>query len=97
MRYLLRRFVAWFVIALLLLTALWGCTNGRVINANRFGITDRTEERIVLGTTSKIRTLDPADANEFFISNVFYNTLERLYTYKEGSNEIVPQLATKNE
>ena len=65
MRYLLRRFVAWFVIALLLLTALWGCTNGRVINANRFGITDRTEERIVLGTTSKIRTLDPADTTGY--------------------------------
>ena len=46
-----------------------------------------------MGTTSKIRTIDPADANEFFISNIFYNTLERLYTYKEGSNEIIPQLA----
>jgi peptide/nickel transport system substrate-binding protein len=94
MRYLLRRFLAWFAIALILITALWGCTNGRT-STNKLGITDRTAERIVLGTTSKIRTLDPADANEFFISNVFYNTLERLYTYKEGSSEIVPQLATE--
>ena len=94
MRYLLRRFLAWFAIALILITALWGCTNGRA-STNKLGISDRTAERIVLGTTSKIRTLDPADANEFFISNVFYNTLERLYTYKEGSSEIVPQLATE--
>ncbi|WP_271255205.1 ABC transporter substrate-binding protein [Pseudanabaena sp. Chao 1811] len=95
MRYLLRRFWAWLAIALLIAIAMFGCTNGKNINnGNKLGISDRTEERIVLGTTSKIRTLDPADANEFFISNVFYNTLERLYTYKEGSNEIVPQLAT---
>ena len=94
MRYLLRRFLAWFAIALILITALWGCTNGRA-STNKLGISDSTAERIVLGTTSKIRTLDPADANEFFISNVFYNTLERLYTYKEGSSEIVPQLATE--
>jgi len=94
MRYLLRRFLAWFAISIILVTALWGCTNGKTGN-NKLGISDRTAERIVLGTTSKIRTLDPADANEFFISNVFYNTLERLYTYKEGSSEIVPQLATE--
>ena len=97
MRYLLRRFGAWFAIALLLSTVLFGCTHGKNFNnsnSNKLGISDRVNERIILGTTSKIRTLDPADANEFFISNVFYNTLERLYTYKEGSNEIVPQLAT---
>ncbi len=95
MRYLLRRFFAWFAIALLVITALWGCGNSKSITngTNRLGISDRTSERIVLGTTSKIRTLDPADANEFFSSNIFYNSLERLYTYKEGTNELIPQLA----
>ncbi|MFN9466788.1 MAG: ABC transporter substrate-binding protein, partial [Pseudanabaena sp.] len=93
MRYLLRRFLAWFAIAIITITTLFACTNGKIINNGKLGISDRTDERIVLGTTSKIRTLDPADANEFFISNIFYNTLERLYTYKEGSNEIIPQLA----
>jgi peptide/nickel transport system substrate-binding protein len=96
MKYLLRRSFTWFAIALITLTTLVACNNinnGKAINSNKLGISDRTNERIVLGTTSKIRTLDPADANEFFVSNVFYNTLERLYTYKEGSNEIVPQLA----
>ena len=95
MGYLLRRFLAWFAIALIVVTALFACSNGKLINnGNKSGIGDRIDKRIVIGTTSKIRTLDPADANEFFISNIFYNTLERLYTYKEASNEIVPQLAT---
>ena len=95
MKYSLRRFFTWFAIALITITALFACTNGKLVNGSKLGLSDRSSERIVLGTTSKIRTLDPADANEFFISNVFYNTLERLYTYKEGSNEIVPQLATE--
>jgi peptide/nickel transport system substrate-binding protein len=96
MRYLLRRFGTWFAIAIITLTVLVACNNGKINNSViKLGISDRTNERIVLGTTSKIRTLDPADANEFFISNVFYNTLERLYTFKEGSDQIVPQLATE--
>ncbi|OIP78768.1 MAG: peptide ABC transporter substrate-binding protein [Oscillatoriales cyanobacterium CG2_30_44_21] len=95
MRYLLRRFGTWFAIAIITLMALVSCNGSQISNnVNRWGISDRTTERIVIGTTSKIRTLDPADANEFFISNVFYNTLERLYTFKEGSDEIVPQLAS---
>ncbi|NUN65938.1 peptide ABC transporter substrate-binding protein [Pseudanabaena biceps] len=94
MRYLLRRFWVWVTIALMISSALVACTSKANSNLQKMGISDRTSDRIILGTTSKIRTLDPADANEFFISNVFYNTLERLYTYKEGSNEIVPQLAT---
>lgn len=96
MRYLPRRLGIWLAIAIITLTALVACNGDKVSNnANKLGISDRTNERIVLGTTSKIRTLDPADANEFFISNVFYNTLERLYTFKEGSDEIIPQLATE--
>ncbi|PZU99944.1 MAG: peptide ABC transporter substrate-binding protein [Pseudanabaena sp.] len=96
MRYLLRRVGTWFAIAIITLAALVACSSSQVTNNfNRLGISDRTNERIVLGTSSKIRTLDPADASEFFISNVFYNTLERLYTFKEGSDEIVPQLATE--
>jgi len=95
MKYSLRRFFAWLAISLITITALFACSTGKVVNGIRLGLSDRSNERIVLGTTSKVRTLDPADANEFFISNVFYNTLERLYTYKEGSNEIVPQLASE--
>ena len=50
--------------------------------------------RITIGTTAKIRTLDPADADNFIASNILYNTTERLYTYKPGTTELVPQLAT---
>ncbi|PZD73737.1 putative D,D-dipeptide-binding periplasmic protein DdpA [Acaryochloris thomasi RCC1774] len=47
---------------------------------------------LTLGTTAKIRTLDPADAYKVFTGNLLYNLGDRLYTYKEG--ELVPQLAT---
>ena len=47
MRYLLRRFFAWFAIALITLTTLFACTNGKITNnVNRLGISDRTDERI---------------------------------------------------
>ena len=49
---------------------------------------------IVLGTTATVRTLDPADNTGFFVSNILYNTTDRLYTYKPGTTEILPQLAT---
>jgi peptide/nickel transport system substrate-binding protein len=50
--------------------------------------------RITIGTTSTIKTLDPADAYDQFTGNIHFNTLERLYTYKPGTTELVPQLAT---
>lgn len=50
--------------------------------------------RIVLGTTAKVRTLDPADATEILASNLLYNLGDRLYAYKPGTNELQPQLAT---
>ncbi len=54
----------------------------------------RDPSRIVIGTTAKIRTLDPADADNFIASNILYNTTETLYTYKGGSTELIPQLAS---
>ena len=32
MKYLLRRFLAWFAIALIVVTALFACSNGKLIN-----------------------------------------------------------------
>ncbi len=49
--------------------------------------------RIVLGTTSAISTLDPADAYATFTGTLLYNLGDRLYTYKLGTNELEPQLA----
>ncbi|MEW6494819.1 MAG: ABC transporter substrate-binding protein [Cyanobacteriota bacterium] len=51
--------------------------------------------RLIVGTTLKPRTLDPADAYELAVSNVLYSLGDRLYTYKLGTDELEPQLATK--
>jgi peptide/nickel transport system substrate-binding protein len=75
------------LVCLILASLLFAC------NTNFSQNQGNPPERITIGTTSKIRTLDPADANEFFPSNILYNTTERLYTYKLGTTEIVPQLA----
>ena len=51
--------------------------------------------RITIGTTLKSRTIDPADAYEVISGNLHYNLGDRLYGYKLGTTELVPQLATK--
>ncbi|NJP10389.1 MAG: peptide ABC transporter substrate-binding protein [Leptolyngbyaceae cyanobacterium RU_5_1] len=51
-------------------------------------------DRIVLGTTATISTLDPADAYGIFSGALIYNLGDRLYTYKLGTNDLEPQLAT---
>ncbi len=49
--------------------------------------------RITIGTTSTIRTLDPADAYDLISGNVLFNVCDRLYTYKVGTTDLIPQLA----
>jgi peptide/nickel transport system substrate-binding protein len=49
--------------------------------------------QIVIGTTSPIRTLDPADAYEFWAGNILVHLTDRLYTYRPGTTELMPQLA----
>jgi peptide/nickel transport system substrate-binding protein len=51
-------------------------------------------DRVVIGTTAKIRTLDPADAYEVFSGNLLYNLGDRLYAYELGTSKLKPQLAT---
>ena len=51
-------------------------------------------DRIVLGTTTNISTIDPADAYSTFAGTLLYNLGDRLYTYQTGSGDLVPQLAT---
>jgi peptide/nickel transport system substrate-binding protein len=55
---------------------------------------DTNSQRITLGTTGKIRTLDPADAYEILSGNLLYNLGDRLYTNKPGTTDLEPQLAT---
>ena len=50
--------------------------------------------RVTLGTTLEVRTLDPADAYELFPGILLYNMGDRLYTYKPGTTELEPQLAS---
>lgn len=51
-------------------------------------------DRIVLGTTATISTLDPADAYAILSGTLLYNLGETLYTYQLGTNELQPKLAT---
>jgi len=50
--------------------------------------------RVTMGTTQKVRTLDPADAYDIFTGILLFNMGDRLYTYKPGTTELIPQLAT---
>ena len=56
--------------------------------------TTNNDGRISVGTTLKPRTLDPADSYELAGLNIIYNVGESLYTYKSGTTEIEPLLAT---
>src|SRR4028118_679085 len=51
--------------------------------------------RVTMGTTLKARTVDPADAYEIFPGILLHNMGDRLYTYKPGTTELAPQLATE--
>jgi peptide/nickel transport system substrate-binding protein len=52
-------------------------------------------DRLVIGTTSKFRTLDPADSYEVLSGNLLYNLGDRLYDYEKGSSKLKPKLATE--
>lgn len=52
------------------------------------------QDTIVLGTTDKITTLDPANSYDYWTWFVFQNTAQALVGFKPGTTEIVPQLAT---
>ena len=57
--------------------------------------TQTQPEQLVVGiNTSRIRTLDPADAYEIASGNLLYNLGDRLYTYEPGSGKLIPQLAS---
>ncbi len=51
------------------------------------------KDAIVIGTTDRIVTLDPANAYDYFSCNVIRNIMSGLVDYKLGTSEIVPALA----
>ncbi len=54
-----------------------------------------TTQRLSIGTTLKLRTIDPADSYEQASATWINNLGERLYTYQVGTTKIIPQLATE--
>jgi len=54
-----------------------------------------SQGRITIGLTDPPRTLDPADGYEVYTSNIITSLGDRLYTYKKGTLELEPQLATQ--
>ena len=83
------RFWGWLISVCVLVVA----CQGNPSNSDRVGDGEQPD-RLVLGTTSKIRTLDPADAYEIMSGNLLYNLGDRLYTNRPGSTELEPQLAS---
>ena len=68
---------------------LLGCS----ANVPSDGNTAKSSQRITVGTTLDPRTLDPADAYEISSFMMLESLGDRLYTYKSGTTEILPQLA----
>ena len=79
-----RRFLGLFCVVVLLVFSCSPSPSGQSGEA----------ERITLGSTAKIRTIDPADAYELFPATLLYNLGERLYTYDLETTTLTPQLAT---
>jgi len=63
--------------------------------SNPTATTQSNTDRIIIGTTLKVRTVDPADAYELASGNLLYNLGDRLYSYAPGTTQLVPQLATE--
>lgn len=70
------------------------CGKGSQTTISTTKVTSGDGGRITVGTTLRPRTLDPADAYEVQSLVLVYNMSDRLYTYKSGSTELQPQLAT---
>lgn len=85
-KYLISKYLILFSICFALAM---GCNGNRASQTNTLD-----SNRISVGTTLKPRTLDPADIYELAGLNIIYNAGESLYTYKVGTAEIKPLLAT---
>ena len=73
-----------------LLTASCGQRANRAVNASG----ENANNRVTIGTTLKLRTIDPADGYETLSGQLLRNLGDTLYTYKSGTTELIPHLAT---
>jgi peptide/nickel transport system substrate-binding protein len=88
-----QRFFGLFAVCLFLTVS---CGQGLQNSPNNSGNSGNLsgENRITLGTTAKLRTLDPADAYDLTAGYLLNNLGDPLYRYNE-EGEIIPQLATE--
>ncbi|MEG4234866.1 ABC transporter substrate-binding protein [Microcoleus sp. Pol11C3] len=73
-----------------LLTASCGQRTNRSVNASG----ENANNRVTIGTTLKLRTLDPADGYETLSGQLLRNLGDTLYTYESGTTKLIPHLAT---
>jgi peptide/nickel transport system substrate-binding protein len=91
-----RNFLKFFGLFSLCIALVVGCARPQTSDTATTGAaTPASNGRVSMGTTLKARTLDPADAYEIFPLILLQNMGDRLYTYKPGTTELVPQLATE--
>ncbi|MCS6942330.1 MAG: ABC transporter substrate-binding protein [Geminocystis sp.] len=90
----LRQVLKYITLALLCFSLIVACNGNRQQNPSTSNTNSPPRNgRIVIGTTLKPRTLDPADSYEAAGLNIIYNVAESLYTYKVGTTELIPLLA----
>ena len=88
-----RKFLTkWIGLFCLFCLILVSCSSQQRISSSSPSSSDNG--RITIGTTLKLRTLDPADAYEVISRNILYNLGDRLYDYEIGTNQLIPKLAT---
>jgi peptide/nickel transport system substrate-binding protein len=82
------------VIALFCLCCLLTASCGQGANRSLGSIGDNANNRVTIGTTLKLRTIDPADAYEILSGELLQNLGDTLYTYESGTTKLIPHLAT---
>lgn len=87
-----RRFLQFVTLFTVCFALIVGCARPQTSQSSAGSAAN--SDRVTMGTTLKARTVDPADAYEIFPGILLYNMGDRLYTYKPGTTELQPQLAT---
>jgi len=90
-----RRFLQFIGLFGLCIALIVGCGASQDTTTTSSPAAPSATNRITMGTTQKVETLDPADAYTIFTGILLYNMGDRLYTYTPGTTELVPQLATE--
>lgn len=90
----LKSFVKFFSLSCLCCLLIISCNSRPAPEATTNTPNTSGNGRISVGTTLRPRTLDPADNYELAGTNITTSLSDRLYTYKLGTNELEPQLAT---